>query len=275
MTSPTTGGAGYDAGFLGIPLPLPRPADRRPVRELPYPRFTVLLDPARRLAMTTGVNIDGPTLHDLERRGDWRLDPRIPASEQAGPDVYARNDLDRGHLVRRRDPGWGTVEQARVATAATFAYPNAAPQASVFNQSKDLWLGLEDHVLHYADAADLRISVFTAPVLADDDPPYRGIRIPLRFWKIAAWSSADEGDPPALAAAGFVLDQAQLVDPSADVFAVPPLGAFRTFQAPIGDIAQLARVDLGALVDADVLPRAAVRARAWTQLHAPEDVVLG
>ncbi|WP_239453501.1 MULTISPECIES: DNA/RNA non-specific endonuclease [Microbacterium] len=268
----------YDDGFLGIPVPLPRPVDGRAVRELTYPRFTVLLEPERRLAVMTGVNIDGSSLLDLPRTGDWELDPRVPAAEQAGPAVYASNDLDRGHLVRRRDPGWGTPAQARRATEATFVYPNAAPQASGFNQSKELWLGLEDHVLAFADATDERVSVFTAPVLADDDPPYRGIRVPRRFVKVGAWATADG----VLAAAGFVLDQSQLIDLSQGVLVVPQLGAFRTFQVPIADIEEIARIDLGPLVAADVLPEDApadgttVREEdAWRPLRAPEDVFLG
>jgi endonuclease G, mitochondrial len=261
---------GYDPSFLRVEVALPRPIDDRDVHVLAYARFSVLLDPVRRFAVATGVNIDGSTLHDLERRGDWRLDDRVDAAEQAGPGVYADNDLDRGHLVRRRDPGWGTVDEAREAMAATFFYPNAAPQASVFNQSKDLWVGLEDHVLHYADAEDLRVSVFTAPVLADGDPPYRGILIPRRFWKVAAWSSAEAGEPPTLAAAGFVLDQSQLIDRST----LAPLGAFRTFQVPLAEIAELAGVDLGPLVDADVLQTTTARAAAWVPLNAPSDVVL-
>lgn len=271
----------YDDGFLGIPLPLPCPADGRAVRELTYPRFTVLLDPQRRLAAVTGVNIDGSSLHDLPRTGEWDLDPRVPAAEQAGPAVYASNDLDRGHLVRRRDPGWGTEAEARRATEATFVYPNAAPQASGFNQSKELWLGLEDHVLAFAETTDERLSVFTAPVFADDDPPYRGIRVPRRFFKVAAWAT-DGGRMPRLAAAGFVLDQTELIDLGQGVLAVPSLGAFRTFQVPIADIEELAGVDLGALVEADVLaPIDELRDHegrggdAWRPLRAPEDVYLG
>jgi len=272
--------AGYDDAFLGIGLPLPRPADGRETAELTYPRFTVLLDPVRRLAAVTGVNIDGATLLDLPRTGQWRLDPRVPADEQAGPAVYADNDLDRGHLVRRRDPGWGTPAQARAATAATFVYPNAAPQASGFNQSKELWLGLEDHVLEFADAADQRLAVFTAPVLADEDPAYRGILIPRRFFKVAAWAAPVDGVAQ-LSAAGFVLDQSELIDVVQGALAVPPLGAFRTFQVPIADIAALSGIDLGALVAADVLPTvsgpdAPVRGEdGWRLLRAPEDVFLG
>ncbi|MGV2984768.1 DNA/RNA non-specific endonuclease [Microbacterium sp. AGC85] len=258
---------GYDAGFLATPLPMPRPAPE--VRELTYPRFSVLLEPQRRLAAVTGVNIDGARLREVSRTGDWRLDTRIPAEEQTGADVYARNDLDRGHLVRRRDPGWGTADEARDATEATFFYPNAAPQAAGFNQSKELWLGLEDHVLEYAETTDQRVSVFTAPVLADGDPPYRGILIPLRFWKVAAWQG-----PDGLAATGFILDQSELVDTAEGVLAAPPLGAFRTFQAPITDIAGLTGIDFGALPDADVLAVRTARPDVWRALTTADDVVL-
>lgn len=258
---------GYDLDFLATGLPLPRPT--REVRELTYPRFSVLLDPERRLAAVTGVNIDGATLRDLPRSGEWRLDPRVDAEEQTGPAVYARNDLDRGHLVRRRDPGWGAPDTARDAMEATFFYPNAAPQAAGFNQSKDLWLGLEDHVLAYAETTDQRLSVFTAPVLADDDPPYRGIHVPLRFWKVVAWQSAE-----GLTAAGFVLDQSELVDTADGLLAVPPLGAFRTFQVPVAEIAELCGVDLGALVGADVLSRPATRTTEWVALRSTQDIVL-
>ena len=105
MAEPSDDWTGYDAGFLGTPVPLPTPLGDTAVRELSYPRFTVLLDPVRRLALATGVNIDGAELQDLPRTGEWHLDTRVPASAQTGPAVYVANDLDRGHLVRRRDPG--------------------------------------------------------------------------------------------------------------------------------------------------------------------------
>lgn len=258
---------GYDLDFLPTTLPLPRPAQQ--TRKLTYPRFSVLLDPTRRLAAVTAVNIDGELLRDLPRTGDWRLDPRADADEQTGPDVYSRNDLDRGHLVRRRDPGWGAADEARDAMEATFFYTNAAPQAAGFNQSKELWLGLEDHVLAYAETTDQRLSVFTAPVLGDGDPSYRGIRIPLRFWKVVAWQGADGP-----AATGFVLDQADLVDTENGLLAAPPLGAFRTFQVAVEEVAALSGVDLGPLVDADVLRRRSVRDAAWRPLTARDEILL-
>ncbi|WP_456785794.1 DNA/RNA non-specific endonuclease [Cellulomonas sp. P5_C5] len=258
---------GYDPAFLGPLVPLPVPAQT--VRDLPSTHFTVLLDPARRLAAATAVNIDGAQLVNLERGDDWHLDPRVPVDEQAGPELYARNDLDRGHLVRRRDPVWGDLVTARKANFDTFAYPNAAPQASAFNQGELLWVGLEDHVLEYARDHGHRVSVLTGPVLADDDPVYRGIQIPRMFWKVAAWASA--GD---LRAAAFVLDQTPFVRTLQ--VEVPDLGPFRTFQVPVADVEALTGIDLGPLVDADVLaPVGALADRErWLPLTALAQVRL-
>ncbi|HZW41587.1 MAG TPA: DNA/RNA non-specific endonuclease [Agromyces sp.] len=286
---------GFDASFLGVAAPMPRvngSADAAPAAgaggdagsgtpalldalvTLDYLHFSVVLDSARRLARVTGVNLDGAALLDLERGDDWRLDERIPADWQAGPEIYAANDLDRGHLVRRRDPVWGTPEVAARANADTFRYPNAAPQASEFNQSKELWLGLEDHVLEHARVHKQRLSVFTAPVLAAGDPPYRGIRVPLRFWKIVAWRSGDE-----LAAAAFVVDQAPLVDtselrPPAPVpGAAPPLGPFRTFQVPVSDVAALTGLAMPELIVADVLPPT-IAAAGWRRLESSAQIIV-
>lgn len=270
---------GFNSDFLDLadPLAFPAPAEaaaRARLRDLDYTHFSVLLDPDRKLAVATGVNIDGAALLDLGRGDDWHLDARIPADEQAGPELYARNDLDRGHLVRRRDPVWGEAAVAQRANVDSFCYTNAAPQAAVFNQSLELWNGLEDLVLEYASAGRLKLSVFTGPVFSDTDRSYRGVRIPQQFWKVAAWSLAGT-----LAASGYLLDQSpQLGDidlgtASAtardDADAVPPLGPFRTFQVPIADIAAITGLDFTALSAADVLePVPAVRpdVSSWIEL---------
>ncbi|MFD6055776.1 DNA/RNA non-specific endonuclease [Agromyces sp. NPDC060279] len=270
---------GYETDFLGgeLPMPVPLPLDAaQPDAEpdtvlLDYVHFSVRLDQRRRLARVTGVNLDGAQLVERERSGDrWRLDPRVPADWQAGPAVYADNPLDRGHLVRRRDPVWGDPAVAARAESDTFHYPNAAPQAAGFNQSKELWLGLEDHVLAFGANERLRLSVFTAPVLVADDPPYRGIRLPRRFFKVVAWLRGER-----LAAAGFVLDQSALVASLVErgAGALPELGGFRTFQAPIAEIAEFARLAMPQLVAADRMPRA-VAASGWRKLSGPEELLL-
>jgi endonuclease G len=307
---------GYDPAFLGpedaVQVPLPAPTEPGGgLRRCDHPHFTVLLDPRRRLAAATAVTIDGAALRALPRSGSWRLDPQAPVGEQAGPELYHRNDLDRGHLVRRRDPMWGTADEARRAGEATFVYTNAAPQVGRFNQSQELWNGLEDHVLTYAQAHERRVVVHTGTVLAGDDPVYRGVGIPRQFWKIAAWArpswdvpehearrgalpGAPAGEPGitlvrTLEAAAFVLDQTPQLDDAqlraATALALaegeaPPLGPFRTYQVPVAEVARLTGLDLGPLVAADVLPAAPRTAGAeagppgWRELTGPGGIVV-
>lgn len=277
---------GYDPTFLTVPLPLPAgPADAS-TTALPFTHFTVVLEPARKLALVTGANLDGSQLQDLDRGDDWHLDPRVPVEEQCGPEVYADNDLDRGHLTRRRDPVWGDVATAAQANVDSFSYVNAAPQAALFNQGEFLWAGLEDYVLDHARTYRQRLSVFTAPVLAADDPPYRGIQIPRRFWKIAAWSTALDGDGGAgvvLAGTGYLLDQSpqldliDLTEPQLASSGPPPLGAYLTYQVPIVDIASLTGIDLGPLPAADRLPppvEIEALEHRWRPLHTLADISL-
>ena len=265
---------GFDARFLGVDAAMPRvpQAGAAASVELDYEHFTVVLDTTRRFAAVTAVNIDGARLMQVPRDDRWRFDERIPSEHQAGPEVYANNDLDRGHLVRRNDPVWGAADVADRANTDTFRFTNAAPQASGFNQSRELWVGLEDHVLEHARVHELKLSVFTGPVFGDEDPPYRGIRIPLKFWKIAAWNTGD-----GLATTGFVVDQSPLIDtdtlprvPRAPG-AVPPLGPFRTFQVRVAAIAELTGLVMPELIAAEHLPRSVV---GWRPLESAGDILV-
>lgn len=315
MTCPTLVGClsvtGYDAEFLGLTVPLP--VSSVEVRVLHYTHFSVLLDPLRRLAAATACMVDGATLLALRRSGRWRLDHRVASGEQSGSELYSGNPLDRGHLVRRLDPVWGDAETAARANHDTFTYTNAAPQVNRFNQSKELWNGLEDHVLAYAAAHDHRLAVQTGPVFAADDPLYRGVRIPRLFWKVVAWvgpaaaagggtdgdGTANGGGTGVLQATAFVLDQTPQLDDAhlhqitAQALArddIPPLGPFRTYQVPVPDVAALTRLDLGPLPGADVLGVTAPapsgsrptditihrlpRARAWSEIRTSDQIAL-
>jgi endonuclease G, mitochondrial len=275
---------GYDPAFLGPAVPMPAIVSSEPTVLLHYLHYSVLFRPDRRFAAVTALDMDGARLMQVDRRDDWNLDPRLAAELQAGPPVYARNDLDRGHLVRRASSTWGDSEaEARRAEADTFFFTNAAPQNKHFNQGRELWLGLEDYLQDHAAAHDRKLVVLAGPVLDPADPPYRGIRIPLRFWKVAAF--IQDG---ALAATGYLLDQAPLVDDLQAAIAetpagqLPPLGAFRTFQVPVADLAAVAGVVLDQLVLADLMGAAATgeapppgRANTgWLQLSSLDDVIL-
>lgn len=277
--------AGYDPAFLGVDVPLPTLATNEPTVELRYLHYSLVFRPDRRLAAVTAVALDGARLIQVDRTDNWELDPRLAAELQAGPPVYAHNDLDRGHLVMRASATWGaTEEEAQQAEADTFYFTNAAPQNKLFNQGRELWLGLEEYLQEHADAFDRKLVVLAGPVLDPADPPYRDVQVPLRFWKVVAF--VQDG---ALAATGYLLDQTPLVDDLGAAIEetvpgqLPPLGPFRTFQVPIADIAVLAGLDLDqlALVDrlqapltGEVPPPPGRASSTWKELGSLDDMVL-
>jgi endonuclease G len=280
---------GYDPSFLGVDVDVPMPGlvTDAPTVVFPYLHYSVLFRPDRRFAAVTALDLDGAHMFSLQRSDTWSLDPRIAAELQAGPAVYAHNDLDRGHLVMRASSTWGdTEEEAQQAEVDTFYFTNATPQASKFNQGHELWLGLEDYLLENAATFERKLAVFAAPVLDPADPPYRGIQVPLRFWKVAAFVQDGE-----LAATGYVLDQTPLVqdleaaiEEAAAAGEIPPLGPFRTFQVPIADIAALTGLGLDQLAAVDRLKTAPAPAEeppapgqaggGWVQLSSLHDVRL-
>lgn len=271
---------GYDPAFLGVEVPMPTLTTPEPTVELRYLHYSLRFRPDRRFAAVTALAMDGARLRQVDRNDDWDLDPRLAAELQAGPPVYAHNDLDRGHLVMRASATWGdTDEEARQAEADTFYFTNAAPQNKLFNQGRELWLGLEEHLQAHADAFDRKLVVLAGPVLDPADPPYRGIQVPLRFWKVVAF--VQDG---VLAATGYLLDQSPLVDDLGAVLeepvpgAAPPLGPFRTFQVPVADIAALTGVALDQLAAADLMQSALTGAApgpgAWVELRSLDDIVL-
>ncbi|WP_421093685.1 DNA/RNA non-specific endonuclease [Pseudarthrobacter sp. CC4] len=153
-------------------------------------------------------------------------------------------------------------------------------KAAKFNQGLELWLGMESYLLDHAAGHRRRIVVFTGPIFSDVDPVYRGVDIPLRFFKVAAF--IHEGE---LAATGYVVDQTPQVAELPEVprpgalDGTPPLGPFGTFQAPIRDIAELTGLDLEQLAAVDRMPIAATLGAAavgstWRELAAMEDLDL-
>lgn len=196
---------GYDPAFLdgnAISLPSFTDKDREHDRvlvgdsgdpELRYHHFSVIMSRSRGLALVTAVNIDGRQDLSVLRTDDrWIFDPRIPREMQTGDDLYLNNQLDRGHLVRRQDPCWGdSMDEAVAANNDTFHFTNCSPQHAGFNQSPETWHGLEDYILHNAASREMKVTVFTGPVLADDDPPYRGVQLPLQYWKVVSTTKDD------------------------------------------------------------------------------------
>ena len=218
---------------------------------IPYNHFSVVVNGPRRIAFFTAVNVDGASSMRLKREKDrWFVDPRIPAGEQTDESVYKNNPLDRGHLVRRLDPAWGTSrEEAKLCNDDTFHFTNCSPQHEDFNQNQTTWAGLEDYILENADNRDFRVTVFTGPVFAADDDQFAGIQLPREFWKVVVMVK-ESGD---MSATAYLLSQAELI---AGLEVMPEefsYGAYRTFQVPVRKVEERTRLSFGTLPDVDPL----------------------
>jgi len=249
---------GFDPKFLGFDAPLPKltPAAALAVAklangaiELTYFHYSVIMNAKRRLAFVSAVNLDTTAKFQVKRDGKdkWYYDSRIAREAQAGPELYADDPLDFGHLTRRQDAAWGDDEdEANAANSDTFHLTNCSPQHSVFNQSSLashngvlLWGNLEMYVTAQAKKDTQRLSIFNGPVFRDTDQPYRGILLPREFWKLIVFTRAD-GRPGAVA---FVLSQESLIrNLPAEEFVVGP---YRPFQVRIADLAARTQLDFG------------------------------
>lgn len=244
-------GKGYDPSFLGSKYKVSLPKLSKSMQEdvtkmddgnyvLDYTHFSIVMCKSRCLAYFTAVNIDGKTKVDIKRAGDnWRFDSRIDEKFQYGNEVYAKNDLDRGHLVRRADPNWG--DDARQANDDTFHFTNSAPQHKNLNQK--IWLGLENYILNNAHNYNLRVSVFTGPVFRADDMIYRKkFKIPAEFWKVVVMVK-DDGN---ISATAYLQTQKNMIDNLEFAY-----GEYETYQVSIAKIEEITGLDFGKLTKYD------------------------
>ena len=279
---------GYDPEFLGagaLQVPLPGlgtwAGDVAEVsgatdKILRYRNFSVIQSVSRRLPLVTAVNIDGAQSVVLKRRGEWRLDGRLKPEHQIGNELYFQNALDRGHMVRRRDPGWGPL--AKEAESDTFHYTNSAPQHEDLNQ-KD-WVGLEDYVLEAAETRDFRVSVLTGPVFTTYDRMLKSqdgaedVPIPEEFWKIAVMVNDATGQ---LSATGYVLSQGRMIRKLVEAAFV--YGQYKTYQVRIAFIAEQTGLDFSALTPFDPLgaelPTEATLAQVAREVTGSGSLTLG
>jgi endonuclease G len=258
------GRAGYQPAFLGPDAVVPFPDfgrwkdDLAPLlsgdgAELKYTHFSVIQSASRRLPLITAVNIDGEKAFNLKREGTWKLDGRMASEHQIGNDLYRSNPIDRGHLVRRMDPGWGDErDEAVQGEADTFHYTNSAPQHEDLNQK--IWLGLEDYVLGSATTRGFSACILTGPVFRDDDPRLRrqpgteAIAIPREYWKVAAMINDDTGK---LSVTGYVLSQGEMIKSLTEAAFV--YGKYETYQVKLSLIEDATGLDFGDLKRFDPL----------------------
>jgi len=236
---------GFDTGFLGVEVGLPSIAGV--AEEFRYLHFSVVMNPARRLAWYVAYNMQ-PYQH--VRRGDrWMPDPMLPASFQPHNDHFRGSGLDRGHLISPMSVSWGTPRQAQLANRQSFFWTNTAPQHPKLNQG--WWLAVENWEREMATHQGKAIG-FSGPVLAVDDPIHRDLeqsigrlrvrqnfRLPRRFWKVVIVADAQSE----LKSAAFVLDQDVLSKAKVPLESKPS-----EFRCTVADIEAVTGLDFGATV---------------------------
>ena len=250
---------GYNPKFLevNIPLPkMPKPLEKELVVPqgmktpvLNYHHFSLVINAKRKMPQFTAVNIDAVSYNKLKEdmpsrkeigADKWFLDPRIPKTDQLEAKFYKSNDFDIGHMVRREDAVWGdTLEQAIKANNDTFHLTNACPQHKDFNRNAKRWLGLENYAIKNARKYDLKITVFSGPVLLNEDKKFNETPIPATFWKIIVMIKED-GTP---SATGYMVRQTDLIK---DMVTLRfEYGQFETYQVPIREIEGITELKFG------------------------------
>ena len=249
---------GYQEKFLGKPLSLDKVAGSRKDElvsltgkpgetELTYTNFSVLMHKERRQPLLTAVNIDGAKVVSVPRKGKWTIDGRIPRDAQLGNEAYKGNPIDRGHMVRRRDPVWGPNPDR--ASNDTFAFTNAGLQHGSLNQKT--WLDLENYILEQAQERDQKLTVMTGPVFSADDPSFdnRGrmdkpTPIPQEFWKVVVWNDSEEG----LKGAAFIQSQKDYLGRGLFKTDFSP-GEMSVYQMPLDDLEKVTGLDFSDIGD--------------------------
>jgi endonuclease G len=269
---------------------------------LKYEHFSIIVNKTRKFPFVTAVNVDGQHSVKIDRKsgrmvagggdgddgGDeraesaeatekWYEDPRLDSDDQTDQPLYDHQSprvFDRGHQVRREDPNWGNRTAAERANADTFHFANCCPQEFRFNEQVRYWAGIENYVLDNARTEGARVSVFTGPVFASTDPPYRGIRVPLQFFKVLA--RVEDGE---LKATAFVASQADLLSTLPERLSgaegFDDLGAVREYATSVEEIEHMTGLDFGPLRDHDTFVPEAIGGRQPMLSEADVRAALG
>ena len=212
---------------------------------LRYHHFSLVMHGSRRFAIYSAANIDFAGRYGLPRPKDqWLADPRIPIESQVEASLYEHNQFDRGHLTRREDMEFGrTIPEAVAAAADTCHWTNCTPQHAKFNEGKELWQGIERHILEEAVAPErFRAQVITGPVFDSKDPILKGFPstpYPMCYWKVAAAINASGK----LFATAYVLDQRGVIN-EFGLRGAPevPFTPYKTFQTSIAEVERLTQL---------------------------------
>ena len=265
-----SGCKGYQSGFLAnslnIALPQPKSEIRKFIAKvsntdslvLKYYNYSTIFHSVRMMPIISGINVDGDLgkrLDKATRKDIWLRDSRLSYDIQLSDSYYSGSHFDRGHMSRREDADWGaTPEEAKRNADLTCMYTNACPQVPKINQSskKGLWGILEKVVLESGAEAEKRdiakISVFNGPIFKDDDPVFRGIQVPMDFYKIVLWLT----DTGKLKATAFKLSQQKSVSNiDFEELDIDQNTEFKEYQCSIASLEESTKIDFSGILSYD------------------------
>lgn len=278
---------GYDPAYMGVKLPFPQPnkalrpfaAKRKDAPEeieLKYYYYSVIQHAIRKMPMVSAINVDGDPAKrqdDSEREDKWLRDVRIDLEAQLTDKFYANSGFDKGHMSRREDANYAdNPNDAKLFADMTCMHTNACPQVGKLNRSssKGLWGRLEKVILEKGVSVESgkqsRISVYNGPIFAESDPVFRGVQIPMEFWKMVVWRD----DKNKLKATAFKLTQVPLVaDINFEAIDVDQNMEFREFQISIEQLASLTGLDFSAYKKYDTFGKK-IKAKKEVKLETEE-----
>lgn len=244
---------GFDEFFMGERTPLPtlsaslkkkvaRFVENPNAYILKYHHYSSVQHAIRCMPVYSAINIMGKRRYEeLQGRTDnWFRDRRIDFDCQLNDAFYKYSNMDKGHMSRREDAEWGpSIGFAENAANMTCSYTNACPQVPALNRYGFGYYGdwglLEEKLLEEGVTGESgqqgRICVYNGPVFDSEDPVFKNIQIPLKYWKVVVWRNGDN----AIQTTGYVLSQEELVgDVEFEKLNFDQI--FKTEQKPITDI---------------------------------------
>jgi DNA/RNA endonuclease G (NUC1) len=233
---------GFETDFLGVEVGFPTITGV--AEEFRYLHFSVVMNPARRLAWYVAYNMQPP--EHVERKDQWLPDPMLPRSFQPSNDHFLGSGFDRGHIISPASVSWGTPRQAQLANRQSFFWTNTMPQHPDMNRG--WWLAVESWEREITRTYGKAVG-FSGPVLNEQDPIHRDVeqsygrlkvrqnfRLPRKFWKIVTVLDT-KGK---LHSTAFVLDQEQLLRAGVPLKSEPS-----TFLSTVEEIEEMTGLDFG------------------------------
>lgn len=207
-----------------------------------FMHFSLVMNKILKSAIYVASNVDKQSLKNIKRKEYWHFDKKIGEENQIGNNLYKNNQWDRGHLARRKDLCWGTLEEATIANYDSFCWANISLQHKKFNQG--IWGKLEDFIYNKIGeiSRGRKLSIFTGPINKEKVINYKKSKedllnqfIPSGFWKTIFYVDNNEK----LKSKSFIIKQDQYLmrDKMCN------FDLFLTYQVSLHDIMKITKLE--------------------------------